>query len=336
MIARLLSLGGLYLGPHDQMFGPNDGNPDGHFEHIGFLQIDEELLSHFGGSWERPPRFDLDWQNDLALTKLASRAKALVDSFPRGSPWGWKEPRTTLLLEFWKSLIPNLRFVICVRNPIDVAKSLAKRNGITIEHSIYLWNRYMRDALQGAAGHPIAFAFYDDFFDNDAAEIQRLTRFCGLPVPENFTPFQAIISRDLRHNASADQELLRATNVATECKLFYLFLHALLRGDFGSADKGTTIHEYMSQFLDLSKDFRNQVRVAELETALDTKNAQFNDAQFHLQEANQKIERLEQQLIHLQEHTERLQTFSDAVRQSLVYRLYKSCIKPLIHVRAKT
>src|SRR5687767_5556789 len=102
MIARLLSLCGLYLGPDEEMFGPNEGNPDGHFEHVGFLRIDEALLEHFGGSWERPPRFGSGWQNDPALTKFVSTAKALIGSFPVDSPWGWKEPRTTLLLEFWK------------------------------------------------------------------------------------------------------------------------------------------------------------------------------------------------------------------------------------------
>ena len=336
MIARLLSLAGLYLGPDDRMFGPNDGNPDGHFEHIGFLQLDEGLLSHFGGSWERPPRLNPGWQNDVALTKFVSEAKALVDSFPVDSPWGWKEPRTTLLLEFWKSLIPNLRFVICVRNPIDVAGSLANRNGMAIEHGIYLWNRYMRDALQGTVGYPTVFMFYDDFFVNATPEIQRLVRFCGLPVPQDLTRLQDIISVDLRHYASADQELLLATTVATGNKILYLTLRALLRRDYSGADRDTILHGDMNEFLHLMDEYCNQERVAQLENALNVRQTQLSDMQFHVQEANHKIERLEQQLTHLQQHAERLQTFSDAVRQTLVYRFYKSWIKPLTHVRVKT
>ena len=52
MVARLLQQCDLYLGPEYQLLGPDSANPEGHFEHTGFLKIDDALLRYFGGSWD--------------------------------------------------------------------------------------------------------------------------------------------------------------------------------------------------------------------------------------------------------------------------------------------
>lgn len=55
MIPRLLHQCGLYLGTEDQLLGAHYGNPEGHFEPTGFLNIDDARLRHLDGSWEFPP-----------------------------------------------------------------------------------------------------------------------------------------------------------------------------------------------------------------------------------------------------------------------------------------
>ena len=164
MIAQLLHQLGLYLGPDSQLLGATSANTDGHFEHKGFLRINRALLEHFQGSWESPPRCDTGWQGDTALEQLRADARVLVDELSARPPWGWKEPRTTVLLPFWKSLVPGLRFVICVRSPLDVAKSLAKRNGIPVQQGMFLWHRYTRAALEDSEGSPRLIVHYEDFF----------------------------------------------------------------------------------------------------------------------------------------------------------------------------
>src|SRR3972149_2148382 len=227
MVAQLLHQCGLYLGPEDQLLGANSGNQEGHFEHTGFVKIDDALLRHFGGSWESPPELEPGWEKDASLEELRSGARSLLETFSGRSPWGWKEPRTTLLLPFWRSMIPHLRFVICVRSPLEVAKSLAKRNKIPIERGVHLWYRYLRAAIEDTGGCSRMIVFYDDFFAEPAAVIHRLIDFCGLEKPTDASVIVAGIRGDLRHQRSAMAEILGATSVSAEYKLPYLGVRAV-------------------------------------------------------------------------------------------------------------
>ena len=138
MVARLLNLCGLDLGPSDQLIPPNDPNPIGYFENVNFTyKIDDALLAHFGGSWDNPPVFKEGWEYDPSLEQIVNEARSLLQTFSNNSQWGWKDPRATILLPFWKLLIPDLRFVICVRSPLEVAKSLASRDKMSIQEGVY-------------------------------------------------------------------------------------------------------------------------------------------------------------------------------------------------------
>ena len=41
--------------------------------------------------------------------------------------WGWKDPRTSLLLTFWDSLLDEARYLFVYRHPVDVLSSLVRR-----------------------------------------------------------------------------------------------------------------------------------------------------------------------------------------------------------------
>ncbi|MEZ5023867.1 MAG: sulfotransferase [Chitinophagales bacterium] len=43
-------------------------------------------------------------------------------------PWGWKEPRNSFTLEFYKELFPDAKIIHIYRNPIDSANSYLKRD----------------------------------------------------------------------------------------------------------------------------------------------------------------------------------------------------------------
>ena len=54
MLTRLLHAGGLYLGPKDALMPPQADNPDGFWEHLGFVAVNDELLNALGGAWALP------------------------------------------------------------------------------------------------------------------------------------------------------------------------------------------------------------------------------------------------------------------------------------------
>lgn len=228
MIARLLHQCGLDLGPPDRLLKADAANPLGHFEHRGFLDIDRKLLKHFEATWHEPPELKPGWHLHSGLKPLLLEAKALAVTFGGRSRWGWKEPRASLFLPFWKEAIPDMRFVICIRNPLEVARSLEKRNNIAVRKGVSLWYHYVRTSIEDTEGSQRIFSFFDDFFENGSVEIERLLRFCELPIPANDSGLKSAVSTELRHHTSALQSLLEEPRITSECKHFYLGLRALL------------------------------------------------------------------------------------------------------------
>jgi len=73
MLTRLLHACGLYLGPESALMPPQADNPEGFWEHLGFVAINDELLNGLGGAWDLPPRIDENFK-DSRLDPLRMKA----------------------------------------------------------------------------------------------------------------------------------------------------------------------------------------------------------------------------------------------------------------------
>ncbi len=232
MVARLLNLCGLDLGPSDRLVKATDANPLGHFEHRGFLEIDRKLLKIFNGTWNNPPELAPLWFEEPRLAPLYDEAKILVSSFPTELPWGWKEPRATLFLPFWKKVIPGMRFLVCIRDPLEVACSLTRRNGFTVEEGAALWYRYTLQALGDTEGCPRRIVFFDDLFETPRQEVDRIIEFCGLERSPDDNVEQRAIAPELRNHRRDLESVMNESAIDTDCKLLYFYLRRMLAGDF--------------------------------------------------------------------------------------------------------
>lgn len=273
MITRLLNLCGLDLGPYDQLLPPNEINSAGYFENEKFSYgINDSLLAHLGGSWDTPPIFKEGWEKDPSLEQLAGKARDLIQTFSNSSRWGWKDPRSTILLPFWKMLIPNLRFVICIRSPLEVVRSLDKRYSMPIQRGAYIWYQYMKLAIRDTESCPRIFVFYEDFFKNATSEIDRLVDFCGLQKTNNPSVLYEAISDKLRHYRDETIVLLNEGNIKTEYKLFYIGLRALVTEGFAifpsDDEREHSISTNISKFNKLIEQFHEEQLTAQLQSEL--------------------------------------------------------------------
>ena len=152
MVARLLAVCGVFLGSETDLLPAAADNKEGFWEHREFLRLDEAILQALGGAWDRPPAVEPGWETRPELLPLAAEASDLVRSFAGRDPWGWKDPRAALTLPFWTRLLPGLKVVVCVRNPLDVARSLARRGYTSHLFGLDLWLDYRRlAACRGTA-----------------------------------------------------------------------------------------------------------------------------------------------------------------------------------------
>ncbi|HIO22165.1 MAG TPA: hypothetical protein EYN18_07210 [Nitrospirales bacterium] len=224
MVARLLNLGGLDLGDTARLLDPQADNPMGFWENREIMDLNDRLLAAKGGSWMKPPLWQVGWEAAPGIPVLLEEAAAILDrayGCREALQWGWKDPRTTLTLPFWKRVVGPLRLVLVIRNPIDVARSLESRHGWSMRSGIHLWKQYMDTAFRHGAGIPMFVTFYDDYFQDPMCEIQRLLRFCGLSDEIDASKFLTTIQQDQRHHRTDRQGVLLSRECSDEAKFMY-------------------------------------------------------------------------------------------------------------------
>ncbi|MGQ0720853.1 MAG: glycosyltransferase [Candidatus Eiseniibacteriota bacterium] len=232
MVAGVLQAAGLHLGAEADVLGAEPSNPEGHFENLRFLGVNEALLASLGGTWSEPPVRFAGWETSEHLAAHREVAAQAVASVGSSSPWGWKDPRTTLLLPFWRALLPDLRFVVCLRSPLEVALSLQRRDALPLRRGSELWVEYTREAVLGTAGAARFFLFYEDFLAHPGETLAELAEFCGLDPDCARAEAMSRIHGSLRHHVGAPEQAIVEPEISFRANLLHLGLRALL--DTGS------------------------------------------------------------------------------------------------------
>jgi len=187
-MTRILSALGAYLGPESMLVPAAVDNPTGFWELEPIVDINQSILTRFGGRAMDPPPLENGWATSGKITDLRHRAAALVETlFSASSWWAWKDPRACLTLPFWQEIIPPMHYVICVRRPAEVAASLRRRNNIPEARSIYLWLLYNRAALSASVGARRHFITYDDVMIDPIRNAELVAGFLGESISDEST-----------------------------------------------------------------------------------------------------------------------------------------------------
>jgi O-antigen biosynthesis protein len=128
-VASLLHAAGLDMG--SRLMPAARSNERGHFENMDFVEFhmrELRLSGHDDSGWSAP-------QSLLLPEEAASEAREIVQTNARSSAWGWKDPRTTLFLDFWSSVVPDANYLYIFREPSEVIDSLYRRGDESIQLS---------------------------------------------------------------------------------------------------------------------------------------------------------------------------------------------------------
>jgi len=220
MVARALNVCGLYLGPKDELMEPGIDNPDGFWENLRFVEVNDAVLNQLGGGWDWPS-WKLDWA-DEKLAYSRSQARQLVKAFDDFEPWGWKDPRNSLTLPFWRDVVRDMRVVISLRNPLEVAFSLSNRNSSSYALGLTLWLAYNERALEATTPGERIVTHYDAYFHDPESEARRVLAFLGIEAnDEGIDTLSTVVSPQRRKNQSSIQQLVDA-HVSNEIVELYL------------------------------------------------------------------------------------------------------------------
>jgi len=210
IVAGALPFLGVELGDPARMLKPGADNPKGYFEIQGVVQLDDELLAQLGGAWDQPPVLDPGWERAAALEPFRARAAGVLDDAfgpaPARAPLiAWKDPRLSLLLPFWRTVAPIETTVVVVRDPVEVAASLAVRGyAVGAAQAASLWLRYVFAAAAADPGHLLV--RHDDLFADLPGVLGRIAAHLGLPAPDASTRAAVLEHLDagLRHHDAAE------------------------------------------------------------------------------------------------------------------------------------
>jgi hypothetical protein len=151
-LGQLLATAGLYDGPIDGHMAPTLENPDGYAELQAIADFHDSVLAARGWYWDAPSAEPSSDANERG--EIVKQGRRLISSNMRSAPlWFVKDPRLSLVLPLWRRILLD-RFVVVftVRPAIEVAWSLAVRDGFPISLGLALWAAYYRHLAAGLNG----------------------------------------------------------------------------------------------------------------------------------------------------------------------------------------
>ena len=211
LCASLLHAAGIDMLGREQPL-PTEGNRKGHFERWGLVAAHRRMLERFGQGYASLGALPPLWWKDPELAGLIGEIEAVVAANRGRGRWGLKDPRAMRLFRVWRELLDRLglayRLVLCLRRPWHVARSLNRRDGMSLEAGLALWLRYHTDFLTAHADLSWLVADYDAWFAAPAPLLDRLLAYCALDPAPDAAARQDLIARtvapDLRHSSGPE------------------------------------------------------------------------------------------------------------------------------------
>ncbi len=224
LTASLLQSAGLDIGR--QLLEGNFSNVKGHFENLDFFNFHREALFSIGlnDGWTAERTVHVpEYYVDKAKTLIQTNASLT-------KPWGWKDPRTTLFLNFWGDFIPTAKFLLLYRSPWEVIDSLYRRGDITFHHNpkfaLDVWTNYNQIILDFYNRFPekCLLAHLKQVVDHPTAFIELLSQ--RLSIPLN-SPAESIYDVSLlKTETSSSQRAMLIQRYFPDAYMLYQELNA--------------------------------------------------------------------------------------------------------------
>jgi GT2 family glycosyltransferase len=270
-----------------------------HWEPERLVTLHEQMLAEAGSRWDDWRAFDPAM---LGLERLAHYrteiARIITEQYGDAPLFVLKDPRicrfAPLYVEILGALGIDPRFVISLRNPLDVIASLHARDGMTPRFASLIWLRHVLDTEAGMRQGPSSFVSYERLLADWRSVMRDLSLTLGInwptPLETAAAKVEAFLSSEQQHFSSSQLELERNSNVASWIKDAYQALLTLEKDRDSGASR----------------------------TTLDKIRAEFNVAASVLGDAF--FQELHAKEVKYHQNSSRLQTEADALRQQLAER----------------
>jgi len=202
MVAGALASAGVYVGAEQELLHDQDDNPNGFWERVDVVALNDEILNKADASWFKPCRVASSETDNAAreiVTGLSTNKPAATDS------WLLKDPRMCITWPHWEDAVADAVLLYVYREPAAVAISLNKRHGFPLSLGLALWEIYNHAALEAIAGQDAVSVAFESISNDPETQILHLYR----ELAE-----RGVVCTSVGSNSTFDAQLVRSTSAA--------------------------------------------------------------------------------------------------------------------------
>jgi len=294
-VARAINLLGVSLGNPEHLIGGDiDINPKGYWEYREINEIHDNILRTLSRTWNDISPMPNHWVESPEIATYKEQLTELIKvEFVNKPLWGFKEPRTCLLMPLWNGILNDLgvetNYVIVIRNPIDVANSLNKRDELSLNESLLLWQQHTLLSLTNTRGYKRVILHYDDMLRDWESALKKVSQSLSIPWPDDERKLeeemQSFLDPNLRHSTSSLNDLQDLKTSSSIKRTYSLCLKAEENPDYLSSE------EFAQKTEDMLQDFLmfSEILPPELRDSLHTKNKRIRTLQEELMQRGSQI-----------------------------------------------
>lgn len=211
---RLFNLAGAAIS--ERLMPPLADNPKGFWESLSIAELHDQALASLGMTWDSIERIPDEWFDSPDGELLRAGLRAHVEAnFAEGESFVIKDPRACRFVPAWLSVVEETGYrpvaVLPLRNPLEVARSLERRNGFPLSQSLLLWLRHVLDAESTTRSISRAVIDYSRLIDDWRSELAGVNRQLGFTCFASSLFYdeqvERFLSRTDRHHAASRDEL---------------------------------------------------------------------------------------------------------------------------------
>jgi hypothetical protein len=216
------------------LLAPRPDNPRGFFESAVFADAHDALLESAGSCWDDWRRLDSRIGPKIADQHRQKLKAVLIDEFEDARLIFIKDPRMCRFVPFTLSVLAELDVsaaaILPIRNPLEVAHSLKRRNDFSLSKSLLLWLRHVLDAEFNSRGLPRYFVPYERLLNHWRLYMDRAAERINVSWParsdSSAETIQNFLTVDLYHEKASLEDLQNHPGATSLARQTYEILMA--------------------------------------------------------------------------------------------------------------
>jgi len=321
----------------DDLMPATEANPKGYFESVAVSRFNDRMLDTAGATWLDWHPINASWFASPVGQAFLPEVRDLLEVEFGSAPLAvLKDPRICRIVPFWMQGAAMAGYkalpVLIHRNPVEVAASLKKRDGIELVEGYMIWLRHVLDAEKATRQQPRFITSYNLILSDWSAQIARLQKDLDIVFPRSDHRAAAIIedfvSPELRHFVEPEGKPLHSEAVPAWVRDTYAILERWATKGEAKADHkaldliGEQVDAVTPAFAELVEAGKKRIKsltatVAEHKSARDAKHESLEQALARIAEEELKSGTAQEQLQAQKGEAVRLEESLKAARHSI-------------------